>query len=508
MVWRPEDPQGNESAKVRWDLVPYVRGRGIDIGCGPAKALPHMIGVDVHRFSNGSPDVVADCRKLEFFSPESLDFVFSSHVLEHMEDPGAVLRHWLSLVKPGGHLVLYLPHRDFYPRMGQPGANPDHKSDFHPSDVVALMREAAPDWDLVDNEERNLGMEYSFLQAYRKREAGAGQLESWMNPKPTKTACVVRYGGLGDALWASSILPALKAEGYHVTVCTEHGGAMVLANDPHIDRFVIQDSGMIAGSEMLAYWMWMARKYDRFVNLVGAVETRLLPAPSDGGFHWPDRVRHLFMNQNYLEAYHDFAGVPHKFRQKFYPTEAELEEARSVRAAAGGGPMVILAPSGSSCVKWYPHTQRFLDMAAGKGWITFVLGDIRDAKFDAPPGRIIGLDLPIRRALALAMVADVVVGCESVFTNASAFEEQLTICLLGHSTDENLTKHWINSVAIEPQGLDCYPCHRIHLTPHFCTIDEGTKAAACHAAARPDLIIGLIDQYLSAPVVAELAEVR
>jgi ADP-heptose:LPS heptosyltransferase/predicted SAM-dependent methyltransferase len=497
MTWRPEDPQGNESAKVRWDLVPYVRGRGIDIGCGPNKALPNMIGVDSQRFTNGSPDVIADCRKLDFLAAESLDYVFSSHLLEHVENPGEVLRHWMSLVKPGGYLVLYLPHRDFYPNMGQPGSNPDHKSDFLPSDVVALMRAAVPDWDLVENEERNLGVEYSFLQAFRKGEAGTGQVESWQNPKPAKTACVVRYGGLGDALWASSILPALKADGYHVTVYTEKGGAEVLANDPNVDRFVIQDSGMIVGSEMLAYWLWLERKYDRFINLVGAVETRLLPMPPDGGFHWPDRVRHLFMNQNYLEAYHDFAGMPYDFKQKYYPTEAELEEARAVRAQAGPGPMIVLSPSGSSCVKWYPHTQRFLDMTAGKGWNTFVVGDIRDSKFNAPEGRIVGMNLPIRKAIALAMVADAVVGCESVFTNASAFEEQLTVCILGHSTEENLTKHWHNAVAVEPQGLECYPCHRIHVTPHFCTIDKDTHAAACHAIARPELIIDVIDQYLA-----------
>ena len=46
MTWSTEDPQGNEAAKCRWDVVPYIRGKGIDIGCGPTKVLPHVIGID------------------------------------------------------------------------------------------------------------------------------------------------------------------------------------------------------------------------------------------------------------------------------------------------------------------------------------------------------------------------------------------------------------------------------------------------------------------------------
>ena len=46
MVWKADDPQGNESGKIRWELVKWTRGRGLDVGCGPNKAFPHMIGVD------------------------------------------------------------------------------------------------------------------------------------------------------------------------------------------------------------------------------------------------------------------------------------------------------------------------------------------------------------------------------------------------------------------------------------------------------------------------------
>ena len=45
-MWQASDPQGNEAAKVRWDIVEFTRGKGLDLGCGPNKAFPHFIGVD------------------------------------------------------------------------------------------------------------------------------------------------------------------------------------------------------------------------------------------------------------------------------------------------------------------------------------------------------------------------------------------------------------------------------------------------------------------------------
>ena len=46
MVWRLEDPMGDEASKVKYDVVEYTRGAVLDLGCGPSKAFPHFIGVD------------------------------------------------------------------------------------------------------------------------------------------------------------------------------------------------------------------------------------------------------------------------------------------------------------------------------------------------------------------------------------------------------------------------------------------------------------------------------
>ena len=64
-------------------------------------------------------DVTCDCKKLELFASQSMDFVFSSHLLEHIEDAGAALKEWWRVIKHNGYLVLYLPDDELYPKMGE-----------------------------------------------------------------------------------------------------------------------------------------------------------------------------------------------------------------------------------------------------------------------------------------------------------------------------------------------------------------------------------------------------
>lgn len=499
MVWKPENPEGNESTKIRFEVVPYALGRGIDIGCGEDKVFRSFLGVDncADNAMFGAqvrPDMVARAEDLSIFSDGSFDSVFSSHTLEHIVDWKAALAEWWRLVKVGGYLILYLPHRDLYPNVGVPGANPDHKHDFAPEDIVAAMRELGG-WDLVENQTRDEGFEYSFLQVYRKR-ADAEQTEPYTSQKPEKTLALVRLGAFGDALWLSSVLPHLKAEGYHVTVYTQQAGAEVLAADPFVDRIVQMPDYLFEGINMVAYCLHEQRKYDRFINLVGSVETRLLPTPSDFEFWWSDEVRRRVMNVNYLETVHQWCGVPYTPRVRFYPTEAERQTAQAVRARMNG-PVAVLNPAGSGRFKWWPHWARCAEMLADRGVNVVVLGDAPGEKPAASERiHLIGRNGTLREALAFAQLADVVIGPESAIANAVAFEPMLKVVLLSHSTMENLTRDWTETVSIAVEGLDCYPCHRIHTSMDTCTTDAATRASACQASIKPDQVVGVVDEYL------------
>jgi ADP-heptose:LPS heptosyltransferase len=503
MVWRATDPQGNEAAKCIFDIVPYVGTSGFDLGCGPHKVFDHFLGidsgVDTQLFGVAmKPDIVVPtCARLTMFADAATETIFSSHLLEHIEDHHAALREWWRLLKVGGHLILYLPHQELYPNIGTSGANPDHKHDFLPQDIVAAMRVVATDWDLVHDETRDQGREYSFLQVYRKLAEGSGQRYSVRDPQPEKTVGIVRPGAFGDALWGSSLAKQFKAQGYHVTMYTGPNGADVLAHDPHIDRIVTLRGHWFSDEDWVLYYLWQSKKYSRFVNLIGSVESQLLPHPNEIPYYWPHPVRHARMNRNYLEAMHEIAELPFDFDQRFYPSDAEQVWAREQRRKLFPGPLVVIAPTGSGEPKTWPHVQRFMEVLAEHGVYTLVLGELRQEL--VPPekyGCVLGKELPMRLAMTLSLEADVVVGTESALVNAVASADNLKVVLLSHSSPENLTKHWRNTMSVQPVNLACYPCHRLHKGFTFCAQDPETKFARCQSMAPAETIAQAVLDWL------------
>jgi ADP-heptose:LPS heptosyltransferase len=457
------------------------------------------------------PDVAVDsCERMEFLADGSADTVFSSHLLEHIVEYPAALNEWWRLVKVGGYLVLYLPHRDHYPRIGQEGSNPDHKHDFCNADITLAMQGAAANsgqgWEQVEDEVRSGGAEYSFLQVYRKTDNAATVL--YQAPvRPAKSLGVVRLGAFGDALWITDLLAQWKAEGYHITVYTQSEGEQILRHDPNVDRIICQPAHLFAfgdgkvGMWQTAYWLHEEPKYDKFVNLIGSTERRLLPQAFDPDFYLPLEQRQRVMNRNYVEALHEWAGVSfdrNRVQQKFYPSADELAWAAQERAKMDG-PLVLINPSGSSVPKWWPYAQELADMLAAERVHSIIVGDVRMHKFRPAGkyGRVVGTDWPIRKLFALAAMADVVVGTESALVNAVAYEPPLKIVLMSHSTHENLTRDWTNTVAVEPDGLACYPCHRIHSDMVNCTHDREANAAACQSAAKAELVLQHIRAWLA-----------
>jgi len=427
MTWDIHRSNGYESRKIRYEVLPYLAAGGLDIGCGPEKVFPHLVGIDSQKDTAlfgvpMKPDIVIkDAARLGMFAEGAIENVFSAHLLEHIADHVAALREWWRVLKVGGHLVLYLPHRDLYPQIGQPGSNPDHKHDFAPQDIVDVMRLVAPDWTLLENQTRDEGDEYSFLQVWRKEAEGHGQSEQ--HGKITgKTAAIVRVGGNGDALWAASVAAHLHDQGYAVTAFVSANGEEVLRHDPHLDRIVIVPQGLLGDEELLEYWAWQAPKFDKWVNLIGSVEGRLLPHQSVHEFYLPQRLRHALMNRNYLDMVHAYAELPPgtPSRQQFYPTAAEVAWAEQMRAEIKG-PFVLLSPTGSGPFKAWPHAQRFMELMADAGITTVMVGDLKHlpdldivSRHGIDYGHVVGMEWPLRLAMTMALQADCIVAADGV----------------------------------------------------------------------------------------------
>lgn len=83
----------------------YCKGKGLDIGFG---GDPISIDVDGFDFEHG------DAQFLSNVKDDNYDFVYSSHTIEHLPDPYTAVQNWFRVLKPGGYLILYMPHRDLY----------------------------------------------------------------------------------------------------------------------------------------------------------------------------------------------------------------------------------------------------------------------------------------------------------------------------------------------------------------------------------------------------------
>lgn len=107
----------------------YCKGYGIDVGCG-RWPLPGALPVDL---KDGG-----DALSLPALE-ESLDYVFSSHCLEHLANPVQAIEHWRGKLRPGGVLFLYLPHPDM--EYWRPQNCRKHLHQWWPKDMAQLVRD-------------------------------------------------------------------------------------------------------------------------------------------------------------------------------------------------------------------------------------------------------------------------------------------------------------------------------------------------------------------------------
>lgn len=115
----------------------YCVGRGLDIGYGGDLLSDNCVGWDLEH---------GDAQLLDGISDDTIDFVYSSHILEHLDDACEALRNWYRVVRPGGYLILFVPDRDLYEKnLCLPSRwNPDHKRFFlldrdEPPDTFGLL---------------------------------------------------------------------------------------------------------------------------------------------------------------------------------------------------------------------------------------------------------------------------------------------------------------------------------------------------------------------------------
>jgi len=107
----------------------YCKGIGYDIGfCKEEWKFPYAIGIDLSLDNGFNADNLPD---------NEVDYIYSSHCLEHVDNWVNTLELWISKLKKGGILFLYLP--DFSQVYWRPWHNKKHRHCFTPEIIKGFL---------------------------------------------------------------------------------------------------------------------------------------------------------------------------------------------------------------------------------------------------------------------------------------------------------------------------------------------------------------------------------
>ena len=136
----------------------FCQGKGLDIGYGGDLLCNNCVGFDVE---NGNAQYLKEIQDNQF------DFVYSSHTLEHLNEPELALKNWWRVLKEGGYLILFLPDRNLYEKkLTLPSRwNPDHKYFFlmdHDEEpdtigVIPMIQRSLTNYEIIYVKECNEG---------------------------------------------------------------------------------------------------------------------------------------------------------------------------------------------------------------------------------------------------------------------------------------------------------------------------------------------------------------
>ena len=511
MAWSIQTSQGFESRKIWPFVIPYTLGRGLDIGCGLETCLPSMIGVDKER---GAAAIVGEATDLDIVGDESLDYIFSSHLLEHIH-PDEVMNTldlWASKIKVGGYLILYVPNANDYPKVGEEGANPDHKWNIFIGDIHNSIKRLEGGWTLVEHEERSAYNEYSIFSVCRKGKHKNLAYQVWeRNPDGKKRCLVFRLGAIGDCLVAASPCKALQQQGYHVTMMTSRVGGQIFENNPHIDEIIVAEKEQFPPGANIEFFERMKERYDKIVNLDRSLENLLLAREENYSFDYPLEARRMLMGQfNYYETAHAIADVRHTEPQRgFFPTDAEIEHAKEGRKSVVG-PIVMWVFAGSSFFKVYPWVNVVAEWLSKDG-VSVVLSGAGNPSLILEHaiintmhdnGAETNMMYPrvnkwtLRESMTFAREVDCLIGPETGIMHSAAFETVPKVIYLSHSSAFNLVEHWWHTTVVQPLGCDCYPCHQIHVAKDTCNFDEEAGVARCASSISPERLYKAIKYRL------------
>jgi len=114
----------SKSARRRYNdgnfVTRYFRGVGVDVGAGSDPISQYLLQFPMIKEVRSWDVQDGDAQYLATIEDQSMDWVHSSHCLEHLQHPKIALVNWLRVLKSGGYLIITVPDENMYEQLSWP----------------------------------------------------------------------------------------------------------------------------------------------------------------------------------------------------------------------------------------------------------------------------------------------------------------------------------------------------------------------------------------------------
>lgn len=337
-----------------------------------------------------------------------------------------------------------------------------------------------------------------------------------------KRILVVRLGAYGDMIIITPFLRFLASLGQELVVLTQDQGFNeILPGNPHVAQLVHHQRDSVPGALLHDYLVALQDKFecDELIDLCESIEVNIALDPTDPRYTWTKQERFALCNRNYYEetflfgarqiksqrlrrAVEKAAGGPSEsLRGELFFTREEEDALQDFRADGLGTYTILWGLSGSGRNKAYPWADPVMDKLLARH------ADIRIVTVGDKACQILemGSDHPrlLRRsgvwsfrtsALVATRYCDLVVSPDTGLLHAAGTSAVDKVGLLGHTTRENITKHFLNDYSLEANA-ECAPCMRLILNGSVqCPLEPTTGAVWCMGMGLdPERVFEVID---------------
>lgn len=300
---------------------------------------------------------------------------------------------------------------------------------------------------------------------------------------------IFRAGAYGDSLIITPIIRYLHSQGHELYVVTGKRGMEVFKNNPHIKQLIAhkEETPVEKLAETIDYFK-RKNKCERVIDFSESVEVALSLHPRSPEYKLSKPEKLARYNRNFYEYSFEHAKekrdecnlIPELFFSSW-----ELDEVHKYLKPNHFN--ILLGMSGSGNNKAWPWNDHLAEAICNTYPDAHII-TVGDEKCRLIEPEIDGIitnlsgKITMRQSMALTSMVDLVIAPDTGIIHAAGCYSTPKICLLGHTTKENITKHFLNDYSIESDEklAPCSPClSLVYDIKLQCPRHEPTGAVYC-----------------------------